>query len=210
MHVERSQDRLVYVLHDEKGSKILEARVTQEGVQIFAAVENLKVPTDVPAFTLTHDKNKSNWKIASRYCEHCAYRNPYTSCKNQGGQTLALVRHVKEEIGEGVAWVMDVDIPEIGADSHSAIWCPLCKGSGDRRVELSSVRPTWNDKMKSLCMNFKGRVDTASAKNFQLCLNNKVVLVYGKKNDGTFVLDFEHPMSTVQAFTIALTTMHWT
>jgi hypothetical protein len=211
MHVERSADRLVHILHNEDGAPVLEARVTTEGVQVFAAGgEGRKARVEVPAFTMTHDKEQKNWKIASSYCENCAFRNPYSSCKNHGGQTLALVRHEKEEIGEGVAMCMDVDMPEIGANGQSAIWCPLCKSCDDSRIELNSLRPKWNAKLKSLCMDFKGKVDAASAKNFQLCINDKVVLVYGKKADGTFCLEFEHPLSPVQAFTIALTTMHWT
>jgi hypothetical protein len=105
---------------------------------------------------------------------------------------------------------MDVDIPQIGVDGQSETWCPLCQGSDDARIELSSLRPKWSEKLQALCMDFKGRVEAASAKNFQLCLDDKAVLVYGKKANGTFCLEFEHPLSTAQAFTIALSTMYWT
>lgn len=210
MHVERSQDRLVYVLYSEDGAPVLEARCMAEDIRVFATREGLKMPFDVPACVLTHDGEKKNWKIASGYCENCAYRKLHKSCKSQGGPTMALIRHAKEEIGGGVAMCMDVDIPEIGADGQSDIWCPLCNDWEDSRIELSSVRPKWNSKLKSLAMSFqKARVEVPSAKNFQLCLDDKVVLVFGKRADGTFCLDFEHPMSPVQAFTIALTTMYW-
>jgi len=210
MRVERSEDRLVHVLYNEEGAPVLEARVKQESVQIFAAGGDLKLPTELPAFTMTYDKEKRNWKVASSYCDKCVYRAPSCSCKDHGGQTLALVRHMKEEIGEGVAMCMDVDIPSIGADGAGAIWCPLCKGAEENRLELGSMRPKWNEKLKSLTMDFKGRVECASAKNFQLCLDDKVVLLYGKKATGDFALEFEHPMSPAQAFAIALTTMFWT
>jgi len=210
MIVERSQDRLRHVLYNEDMERVLEARVTAKGIEVFASAADLKVPSDVPAFTITPDNLKKNWKVASSHCSHCSYRNPYNSCKNHGGQTLALVSHAKEEIGEGVAMCMDVDIPEIGVDGQSSIWCPLCKGSDDARTELSSLRPKWSEKLQALTMDFKGRVEAASAKNFQLCLGDKTVLVYGKKANGTFCLEFEHPLSPAQAFTIAMTTMYWT
>jgi len=204
LNVVRSQDRLKYVLHNEDLAPVLEARVVAKGVEVFAVGEN------VPAFTITHDKEKMNWQIASSYCDRCAYRNPFNSCKDKGCQTLAFVRHAKEEIGEGTALCMDADIPQIGSNGEMDIWCPLCSSSADdSRIELSSMRPKWNEKLKSLTMDFKGRVEAASAKNFQLCRDGDVVLLYGKKANGTFALEFEHPLSTAQAFSIALTTMNW-
>jgi len=210
MTVTRSEDRLQYVLRNEDLAPVLEARVTNQGVQVFAGGEKLQMTSDIPAFRLTHDQEKRNWQVASSYCEHCAFRNPFNSCKNQGGQRLAYVRHAKEEIGQGVAMCMDVDIPQIGSDGQGEVWCALCTGADDARIELSSLRPKWNEKLQSLCMDFKGRVEAASAKNFQLTLDEKVVLLYGKKADGSFALEFEHPLSSAQAFAIALTTMNWT
>lgn len=210
MILKRSDDRLQHTLYDEGREKVLEAHVTADGVKVWAAGGDSKFAVGVPAFTLTHDKNKTNWTIASSHCDKCAYRNPFNSCHNKGGQTLGFIRHGKEEIGEGVAMCMDVDIPQVGADGQSEVWCALCQASGEARVELSSLRPKWNEKLKSLCMDFKGKVEAASAKNFQLQLDGKTVLVYGKKANGDFALEFEHPLSTAQAFTIALSTMYWT
>jgi hypothetical protein len=209
MIVDRSEDRLCYVLYEDR-KRVLEARVTDQGVHVYASGSEGKISLDVPAFTLNHDSAQRNWTIGSSFCAKCAYRNPFNSCKDKGGQKLGFIRHGKEEIGEGKAMCMDVDIPQIGADGQSDIWCALCDGSDDARIELSSLRPKWNEKLQSLCMDFKGRVEAASAKNFQLCLDDKPVLVYGKKNNGTFALEFEHPLSTAQAFTIALSTMYWT
>jgi len=210
MIVERSEDRLCYVLYEDL-ERILEARVTDDGVHVYAAGSGSKTSNDVPAFTLTHDADKKNWTIASNHCAKCAYRNPFNSCqKTKGGQRIGFIRHGIEDIGEGRAMCMDVDIPQIGNNGEGEIWCALCDGPDDARIELSSLRPKWNEKLGSLCMDFKGRVEAASAKNFQLCLDEQSVLMYGKKNNGTFALEFEHPLSTAQAFTIALSTMYWT
>lgn len=209
MRVERSEDRLQYVLYDENQKKVLEARVTEQDIKVFASGADVKVSADLPAMTITHDKEKKNWKVASSYCENCTYRNPFHSCRKHGGQTLAYVRHAREEIGEGIALCMDVDVPTVGEDGQSDIWCPLINGSDNVRTELSSLRPKWSEKLKALCMDFKGSVEAASAKNFQLCLDSKAILVYGKKKDGSFCLEFENPLSLAQAFTISLTTMYW-
>lgn len=173
MIVERSDDRVCHVLYNENREKVLEARLTDQGIHVFAASIDSKVPIGTPAFTLTYDKDKTNWTIGSRYCETCAYRNPFNSCQNKGGRTFGFIRHGKEEIGGGVAMCMDIDVPQIGADGQSETWCALCKGSDNDRIELSSLRPKWNQKLQSLCMDFKGRVEAASAKNFQLCLDDK-------------------------------------
>jgi hypothetical protein len=211
MIIERSEDRFCHVLYNENHERVLEARLTDQGIHVYAAGSDSKVlPVGTPAFTLNYDKDKKNWTIGSSYCEKCAYRNPLNSCQNKGGRTFGFIRHGKEEIGEGTAMCMDVDVPQIGADGQSETWCALCHDSDNDRIELSSLRPRWNEKLKSLCMDFKGRVEAASAKNFQLCLNDKIVLVYGKKANGTFALEFEHPLSIMQAFTISLSTMYWT
>jgi len=210
MRVRRSDDRLSHYLFNEDGIQLLEAQTKNGCVKVFAAVGDAKVSGATPAFTLTFDKDKTDWRLASSHCEHCQYRVPSKSCKHKGGQTLAFVKHAKEELGGGVAMCMDVDIPDIKADGSSEIWCPLCTDAEDKRIELTSLRPKWNSKLGSLCMDFKGRIDAASAKNFQLCLDDEVVLLYGKKSNGDFVLDFEHPLSPAQAFAIALTTMFWT
>jgi hypothetical protein len=210
MIVKRSDDRLSHFLMNENGVQLLEARTTNGCVDIFSGAGDAKVSGRTPAFSMTYDKEKRDWRLSSSHCEHCQYRVPSRSCKDRGGQTLAVMRHAKEELGGGVAMCMDVDIPGFDADGTRGIWCPLCCDTQENRIEFTSLRPKWNQKLGSLCMDFKGRVDAASAKNFQLCLNDEVVLVYGKRSTGNFILDFEYPLSPAQAFAIALTTMFWT
>lgn len=210
MIVKRSTDRLTHFLHTEDGTKVLQAQTADGCVKIFGVAGDAKASASTPAFTMSFDKDKVDWTLTSNHCEHCQYRVPSRSCKSRGGQTLAFMRHGKEELGGGVAMTMDVDIPAMNANGSSVVWCPLCSDAHDKRLELTTLRPKWNPKLSSLCMDFKGRVDAASAKNFQLCFNDEVVLVYGKRSNGDFILDFEHPLSPAQAFAIALTTMFWT
>lgn len=56
----------------------------------------------------------------------------------------------------------------------------------------------------------------ASAKNFQLEEAGKsdgkaetVKLLFGKASESQFVLDFQQPLSPIQAFAAALSTMVW-
>jgi len=56
MRVERSEDRLQYVLYDENQKKVLEARVTEQDIKVFASGADVKVSADLPAMTITHDK----------------------------------------------------------------------------------------------------------------------------------------------------------
>lgn len=217
MRVERSEDRLQHVLLDEDGSAVLVARtvVAESRVEFFIADKDCAVDrtrtSAGPAFSMIFDKDRTNWRLRCSRCESCVYRARHCSCEAFGGQTIACIGHCREEIGGGVAMCMDVDIPEVSKTGSRVVWCPLRQGAeAPERIELASKRPTWNARLKSLVMDFKGRVDCASAKNFQLLRGDDSVLVFGKRGPKTFCLDFEHPLSTAQAFAIALTTMFWT
>lgn len=71
--------------------------------------------------------------------------------------------------------------------------------------------------MKSLTLEFKGRCNVASAKNFQLAMGKEaadaklhdIAIQFGKMGPDLFCLDFRAPLGTVQAFALALTTVNW-
>lgn len=61
--------------------------------------------------------------------------------------------------------------------------------------------------MQAFVLNFNGRVDKASVKNFQLIDNedeNRIYLQFGRVGDQEFTLDFQWPFSPMQAFAVAL------
>ncbi len=61
--------------------------------------------------------------------------------------------------------------------------------------------------MQAFVLNFNGRVDKASVKNFQLIDNedeNRIYLQFGRVGDQEFTLDFQWPFSPLQAFAVAL------
>lgn len=216
MRVERSADRKRYVLFDDATLvPLLDGRiVTEESgvfVHIYSGIGDEKLPSRGPAFTMTADAQKTHWRLCHCRCEHCMYRLSHLLCGQLGGQTLAVMSHSKENVGPCVALCMDVAIPQVNEDNTSVVWCPLNRtGAYDSRIEMTTLRPKWDKKAGSLVMDFKGRIEAASAKNFQLCLDDRAVLVYGKLKSGDFRLEFEHPLSPIQAFAIALTTQFWT
>lgn len=61
--------------------------------------------------------------------------------------------------------------------------------------------------MQAFVLNFNGRVDKASVKNFQLIDNEdetRIYLQFGRVGDQEFTLDFQWPFSPLQAFAVAL------
>eukprot|EP00595_Chromulina_sp_UTEXLB2642_P000070 CAMPEP_0196762128 /NCGR_PEP_ID=MMETSP1095-20130614/1495_1 /TAXON_ID=96789 ORGANISM="Chromulina nebulosa, Strain UTEXLB2642" /NCGR_SAMPLE_ID=MMETSP1095 /ASSEMBLY_ACC=CAM_ASM_000446 /LENGTH=264 /DNA_ID=CAMNT_0042112507 /DNA_START=514 /DNA_END=1308 /DNA_ORIENTATION=+ len=83
----------------------------------------------------------------------------------------------------------------------------------DKRLDnltlLVNKKPKWDDSHKGHVLNFQGRVNQASVKNFQLCVNgfDDVVLQFGKVSDNRFSMDVKHPLSLYQAFAICVCAM---
>jgi len=87
-------------------------------------------------------------------------------------------------------------------------------------VALKNKRPKYDERIKAHTLDFNGRVTEGSTKNFQLCASGvdpsdfdkddadgAVVLQFGKCGTNTFALDFSWPMSPMQAFAIALSSI---
>lgn len=72
---------------------------------------------------------------------------------------------------------------------------------------LHNKQPTWNEETQSYVLNFHGRVTQASVKNFQIIHDGDpdyVIMQFGRVNENTFSMDFQYPMSAIQAFGVAL------
>ena len=91
-------------------------------------------------------------------------------------------------------------------------------------IQLACRVPRWNQKVGSLVMDFEGnRVKLASSKNFLMYIptsstdrssnrekiKTKPVLQVGKYKSKRYNLDIKEPLSTVQAFAIALSAFLW-
>ncbi|XP_010292001.1 PREDICTED: tubby-related protein 3 [Phaethon lepturus] len=74
-------------------------------------------------------------------------------------------------------------------------------------IELHNKAPVWNDDTQSYVLNFHGRVTQASVKNFQIVHDNDpdyIVMQFGRTAEDVFTLDYNYPLSALQAFAIAL------
>jgi len=86
--------------------------------------------------------------------------------------------------------------------------------SSDNLVTLINKAPRWNEKKKAYMLDFKGRVTRSSVKNFQLVDplrdpdNKNVIMQHGRTGVNRFSMDISHPLSVVQAFAIALSSLH--
>jgi len=161
------------------------------------------------AFLLRCSPKLDSWLLTSARCEQCEARGS----RQCGTRELCRMSHYTERVGEGNAFCMDVELPELSEDGRSRVVCSVCSGREEvAGCVLSTRRPRWNPRQKTLTLDFQGRCSLASAKNFQLEAEGdagRVVLLFGKVEKDRFVLDHSHPLGTVQAFAAALSASHW-
>eukprot|EP01063_Lacrimia_lanifica_P037221 TRINITY_DN757_c1_g3_i1.p1 TRINITY_DN757_c1_g3~~TRINITY_DN757_c1_g3_i1.p1 ORF type:complete len:388 (+),score=132.57 TRINITY_DN757_c1_g3_i1:85-1248(+) len=114
---------------------------------------------------------------------------------------IAIVPSV-DASGKRVPWK-----PESTEDSESLISAYKEKERESDMMILENKRPTWDEKLRAFVLDFKGRVTVASVKNFQLVERgtDKVLVQFGKVFSDKFTLDFQYPITGLQAFCIALT-----
>lgn len=228
-HVVRSDNRLQYRLFSDEGDFLMYALAMPEArkVQFHLYNPNEKEPSSLfdvarPSFTMTWNEAKTEWRLVQEKCEHCQFSPKHLSCACCGKQQVAFIKHSRTPIGDGIFNCMEVHVPGLYSDESRVIWCPKL-GRGNLGAEplddccesqkLVTKKPVWNDEVESLVLDFKGRGITSSAKNFQLGLGRKpehVICQYGKIGTNTFSLDFRYPLSIIQAFAIAMTTVFWT
>jgi len=213
--VHRSQNRLSYTLAKENGKPLLIAKAKNEGTRfdIYIARDGVTPLNLGPSFVLQSNTALNQWKLHSVRCELCESRGKRTCGKRE----LARMSHYIETVGEGQAFCLDLELPQEGKDGDPAVLCDVC---GDPKAKLATKlttrRPKWNPKHKSLTLDFRGRCSMASAKNFQLessgappTASPPARFLFGKTGMHSFVLDFRHPLGNVQAFAAALTASHW-
>jgi len=210
--VQRSPDRKEFLLSSNHGANLLIARQNDngEGFSIFVTGDG-EPPTALgPAFTLMPNSTKDRWALHAKTCDQCEKRGRRVC----GSRELAVITHHMEELGQGQVCCLDMEIPAVSAEGNMDVWCPMCKAQDvdQQFVELTTRKPTWNARKKTLSLDFFGRCKLASAKNFQLVAVDKpekVKLLFGKTGQNQFVLDFNRPLGMVQAFAAAVSTTVW-
>ncbi|KAK1337901.1 LOW QUALITY PROTEIN: hypothetical protein QTO34_001002 [Cnephaeus nilssonii] len=69
---------------------------------------------------------------------------------------------------------------------------------------MANKQPLWNEATQVYQLDFGGRVTQESAKNFQIELEGRQVMQFGRIDGNAYILDFQYPFSAVQAFAVAL------
>ncbi|XP_074044036.1 tubby-related protein 4 isoform X2 [Macrotis lagotis] len=69
---------------------------------------------------------------------------------------------------------------------------------------MANKQPLWNEATQVYQLDFGGRVTQESAKNFQIELEGRQVMQFGRIDGNAYILDFQSPFSAVQAFAVAL------
>jgi len=198
--VERSKDRRHYRLFCHRGEFLMFARVSKNRhvVEFFLYDPSSQEDLDDqgrPAFTMKRHGSKLEWSLVQERVEYDY--TPITSCSLRSKPEVLSVWHARQAVGSGVNHCMDICLRE---------------GLSDEVRRLVTKMPTWNSKVESMVLDFKGRQVHASAKNFQLVEEDRfenVVLQQGKLGQDLFSLDFKYPLTVVQAFGISMTTIDW-
>jgi len=206
--------RGICTLTTEAGEKLLEAHSRKDvnGFDIFVARGKDNSKLQDPLFLLRGDTPKEKWTLRGTRCPRCELQGKL-QC---GNCDLARFLHYQEPSGDGHAFCMDLELPAHGEDGSPAVVCEVCSESSEKlgHTMLTTRRPKWNPRHKTLTLDFRGRVSMASAKNFQLEVLGQPEpgqsrLLFGKIAVDKYVLDFQRPLGTVHAFAAALSSLHW-
>eukprot|EP01112_Ceratiomyxa_fruticulosa_P014026 TRINITY_DN3990_c0_g1_i1.p1 TRINITY_DN3990_c0_g1~~TRINITY_DN3990_c0_g1_i1.p1 ORF type:complete len:471 (+),score=78.94 TRINITY_DN3990_c0_g1_i1:412-1824(+) len=137
---------------------------------------------------------------------------------NSVRQELGAVLYSSNILGFKGPRKMNVLIPALKDDMTQVSWKPMTASAGicerykagnlANMVPLQNKAPVWNEETQSYVLNFHNRVRQASVKNFQLIHPEDpdyIIMQFGRVGMDAFTMDFQYPMSLVQAFGIALT-----
>lgn len=225
--IKKSTDGSTATLLDDDGTVHLMAKKSEDGCRfdIYPSRDGnapltakplfgkaAEAPT--PAYALVASTaERKEWVLMSMTCDRCNA----LGMRRCGCGLHARIEQYTESVGPtGTAFCMDVQFPQMTSSGSREVVCEAC-GDSQKAVwcrELTSRRPKWNAKHKSLALDFRGRVTKASAKNFQLDnvasrASGKSLLLSGKVADGRYVLDYRAPLSILQAFACVVSTWHW-
>lgn len=120
---------------------------------------------------------------------------------------MAAVLYEANVLGAKGPRKMTVMIPTIDAEDNQYIWQPQTEEESfipkhranetDHMLQFHNKEPKWNDTVQAYVLNFNGRVDQASVKNFQLIMSdeNFIFMQFGKTGKHSFNMDVQWPLS---------------
>lgn len=193
----------------------------------------------VPAFCMRYQKEGDEWVLVQSRCEGCAHRPFHLTCDFLGrGQQVARIQHTRRRVEKCNVHFVDLYVPPL-LNEQSTLWCPACTNKdlgsktplsvggssspttkspsfhllppeGAAALHLQSKLPTWSSELESLIQNFEDRVGLhPSPRNFMVQAEGKVVMQHAQIAENTWCLDFKHPLSVIQAFAGAMSSLDW-
>jgi|TARA_B110000285_G_C15086804_1_gene596682 tubby and related proteins len=129
--------------------------------------------------------------------------------KEETRQQLGVVQYETNVLGSKGPRRMKVLLPMVSRDGQELYW-------PDTEVEKDTIQgkfadnetenimfyfnkpPKWNEQVQAFVLNFNGRVDKASVKNFQLIDeydDNKIYMQFGRVGKDAFNMDVAFPFS---------------
>lgn len=93
---------------------------------------------------------------------------------------------------------------------NGALVAKYRQGDTSECIVLRNRPPRWNAALGAYCLHFGGRVTHASVKNIQLIADGdaeRILLQFGRVGDDSFTLDYQFPVTPLQAFAVALASL---
>jgi len=81
---------------------------------------------------------------------------------------------------------------------------PRLSPKNGKELIMHNKAPLWNEGSQVYQLDFGGRVTQESAKNFQIEYSGKQVMQFGRIDANAYTLDFQYPLTAIQAFSVAL------
>jgi len=199
--VERSDDMHTYRLLREDQTFVLLARLSGVARQLDIFNEDLEAlgcAQDLvhPVFSLVCHAMKTEWTLVQNVCENCRYISQTRACCCGGRRQIMQVHHSCLHEHHAVTRHMHADVRAMSGRDCGNTEMPICY-----------------EALRRMTLDFDGRKVLASAKNFQLMVqgdrSEAVVCQYAKIGKNSFCLDFKRPVTAVEAFSLALSTLYW-
>jgi len=223
-YVRMTNDEDYYMYLEQSDAFLLYARLSEDGTSISIHTYQPSDPlfsASQPAMTMQYQHD--TWMVGLQQCENCVSSSPARACRGMDGhsQQLAYCTHAMQPLGNAKVHTLSINLPGLNPDGSRVIWCrrmglpSLARpGASDPVLKVQTKLPEWNEERKTLCLEFKGRMVKSCSRNFQLCTETDdaaVVCQFGltSHGDAEFILDYQFPMSHLQAFAAALSTVYW-
>jgi tubby-related protein 1 len=138
--------------------------------------------------------------------------------KNNLRTQQGVVQYETNVLGSKGPRRMKVLLPNVDLQGQQHSWRPLDNehtiqeqfkiNNTENIMFFFNKPPKWNEQVQAFVLNFNGRVDKASVKNFQLIDeydDNHIYMQFGRVGKDSFNMDVAFPCSLFQAFAIGLT-----